>query len=193
MKCEWYFKFDAEKYVDAVARSKFLRNNVRLWLIAFYATLGSDITSYFYQTQKVRTFKKDLGDKAKIRLLRSFGKDKEFIWSVNNAGKVNETYIKTRHRLNKSLKSKFSMSLPLYLLLSLLKEPNLKHMCGSMDMAHPRWRRHSCLLWWEPIFSSVEKRQPKKPRNGIIADNKDINVDRGQQPTKISRQQMASN
>ena len=79
------------------------------------------------------------------------------------------------------------MPLPLYLLLILLKEPNLKHMCGSMDMVHPRWRRHSRLLWWEPIFSSVEKKQAKKPGNGIIADNKDNNVDRRQQPTKISR------
>ena len=60
-------------------------------------------------------------------------------------------------------------------------------MCGSMDMAHPRWRRHSRLLWWEPIFSSVEKRQAKKQGNGIIADNKDNNVDRRQQPTNISR------
>ena len=106
MKYKWYFKCDAEKYTDVVALSKFLGNNARLEFLPCHVISGSD-TSYFYQTKKVRTFKKAL-----MQFFRPL-ENREFIWSDIYTYKAKENYIKTRNCLNKSFKSKSSMSLSL--------------------------------------------------------------------------------
>eukprot|EP00795_Rhopilema_esculentum_P017038 gene17038-biopygen919 len=88
-----------------------------------YSDSGCDTTAYFYQTGKLRIFKKVIADKTKLGLLESHGQGRklaedglnnvrEFVRSVIYSGKDNEDYVETRIHLYKRLKNKSLMSLP---------------------------------------------------------------------------------
>ncbi|MAG85790.1 MAG: hypothetical protein CMB97_00015 [Flavobacteriaceae bacterium] len=117
---KWLFKYDQDKYADIGVICEFLGPDICQALPAMHAMTGCDTTSYFFKTGKVKVFKKLLNDPAKCKLLRYLGLDsdlksddinnlKEFIRTVIYNGKDNETYVETRIRLYKEMKSKSSL------------------------------------------------------------------------------------
>ena len=86
-----------------------------------YAITGSDTAAYKFSIGKVRVLKKVIKDPASTLLISKLGttvllsdddieKAMQFIQTVMYGGKIHESYVSTRVRLYKNLKTKSSVS-----------------------------------------------------------------------------------
>eukprot|EP00794_Sanderia_malayensis_P021307 gene21307-biopygen16343 len=120
---KWFMKIDHEKYVDVGKVYDFLGENISKHLPHLHAISGCDSTSFFYGVGKVKILKKIMKHQDSLDLLRSLGGSKElsmqsikdvmvFVQTVMYSGRKDESYVDTRVRLYKAMKTKSSQSLP---------------------------------------------------------------------------------
>ena len=92
-------------------------------LTQLHAITGSDTTAYKFNIRKVRESKKVIKDPSSTLLICKLGKTvllsdddiakvMQFIQTVMYGGKIHGSYVSTRVRLYKNLKTKSSVSLP---------------------------------------------------------------------------------
>ena len=123
IKHKWFLKYDASKYVDIESVCIFLGKDLSLALPAVHALTGCDTTSYFFGAGKVKILQKLLKGPDKLNLLTSLGQErklglvdvekvKEFIHATVYNGKKGETYVETRIRIYKDMKTKTSSRVP---------------------------------------------------------------------------------
>ena len=123
IKCNWFIKYDAEKYANICKICDYLGKDVCESLLDFHEITGSDTTSCFFPAGKVKTFKKILSNQTKLKLIKERGKKdklsdnhmesaKEFIRLVVYAGESSESYVDTRVRIYKNLKRKTPITIP---------------------------------------------------------------------------------
>ena len=120
---KWIMKIDHEKYVDVGKVYDFLGENVSMHLPNIHAISGCDTTSFFYGVGKFKLLKKVMKNQDSLDHLSSLGESKEldlqsikdimvFVQTVMYSGRRDESYVDTRVRLYKAMKTKSSQSLP---------------------------------------------------------------------------------
>lgn len=120
---KWLMKYDNNKYAEIDSICNFLGDELCRVLTAIHALSGCDTTSYFYNVGKVKTLKKIKKNPSRLQLINAIGREetlsesevekiKEFIRTTMYNGKSAESYLETRVRLYKSMKTKTSMSIP---------------------------------------------------------------------------------
>ena len=103
----WCFKYDHNKFADIRKICSYLGKTLSLNLPKIHALAGCDTTSYFYPVEKIKVFKKLLGQQDLCFLLSELGNysqitnsviedTKEFIRTVFYNGNKKESYVNTR-------------------------------------------------------------------------------------------------
>jgi hypothetical protein len=116
----WFMKVDANQFIDIKIVLDSLGREVCRALPQLHAITGCDTK---FNTGKVRSLKKVLNDQSCLSLLSPLGQSEvvsteveenalKFLQTIVYAGKSNESYVGTRIRLYKNLKTKSSASLP---------------------------------------------------------------------------------
>ena len=113
------FKYDAKKMLTYVKPlTTWVKMSVNQYLLFTQVFRFRDTTSYFFRAGKVKTFKKVLSNKTKLKLIKELGKKgklsdnrmksaKEFIRSVDESSENYSTL-----RIYKNLKRRISMAIP---------------------------------------------------------------------------------
>ena len=112
-------KISHENYVDVGKVYDFLGENISMHLPHIHAISGCDDTSFFYGVGKVKLLKKIMKHQDSLDLLSSLGESKElnmqnvkdvmvFVQTVMYSVRKDESYVDTRVRLYKAMKTKSS-------------------------------------------------------------------------------------
>ena len=119
----WYMKIDANQFINMIMIHGSVGRDVCSILPQLHAITGSDTTAYKFNIRKVRESKKVIKDPSSTLLICKLGetvllsdddiaKVMQFIQTVMYGGKIHGSYVSTRVRLYKNLKTKSSVSLP---------------------------------------------------------------------------------
>ena len=116
----WYQKIDYNQFVDIQMICDFLGEYICSVLPQLHAITGCDQTSYKHKVGKL--FNKIMKDNSLLQNIENLGKDSihdniienalSFVQTVLYGGNKNESYVETRVRLFRNLKTKSSIDLP---------------------------------------------------------------------------------
>ena len=103
----WYLKSDANQFINTIMIHDSVGKDVCSILPPLHAITGSDTTAYKFNIGKVRVLKKVIKDPPSALLISKLGTTVQM-----HGDKIRESYVSTRVRLYKNLKTKSSVSLP---------------------------------------------------------------------------------